>query len=115
MSNNLCPDCGKYFEIGDWPFACAGMGHTPGSFWSGDAAFGTGEKVVVYESPTGEIRIPGRGDRPIHPKYAAEGYVRKELSSVPEIRQVEKRTGLIPERSNYDMNSAKAERDTNST
>lgn len=110
-----CPDCGKYIDIGDWPFACAGLGHAPGSFWAGDAQLHCSEKVVIHEGPRGEIRIPGRGDRPLHPKLAAAGYIRRELNSIAEIRQVEKRTGLIHERSSYDLNSAAADRDTGSS
>ena len=96
-------------------FPCAGLGHEPGSFWLGDAQVHPSERVVVYEGPTGDIKIPGRGDRPIHPKYAAEGYVRRELTSITDVRNVEKRTGLIHERSNYDLHSARADRDTGSS
>lgn len=110
----ICTDCGKHLDIGDWPFPCAGLGHEPGSFWLGPAAVHAGEKVVIYENPaTGEIRIPGRGDRPIHPKLAAAGYERKVLDTVADVRRVEQKTGLIHESSNYD-NSGTAERDTGS-
>jgi hypothetical protein len=109
----ICPDCGKHYEVGDWPYPCAGLGHELGSFWIGDAAIHSSEKVVVYERD-GQIRIPGRGDRPMHPKYAAEGWERKVLDSIADVRRVEKQTGLIHEQSNYDRNSAAADRDTNS-
>jgi hypothetical protein len=110
-----CPDCGKHYDCGDWPFACAGMGHEPGSFWAGDAQLHTSEKVVVNRNTrTGEITIPGRADRPLHPKLAAAGIVRETLDSISDIRRVEKKTGLIHERSNYHANSAQAEKDTGS-
>jgi hypothetical protein len=111
----MCPDCGKHYDVGDWPFPCAGLGHSPGSFWTGDAQVHTSEKVVVYEGPSGDVKIPGRGDRPIHPKLAAEGYVRRELDSISDVRKVERKTGLIHERSNYDAHSAAADRDTSSS
>lgn len=112
----MCPDCGKHYDIGDWPYPCAGLGHEPGSFWLGDSNIHTSEKVVVYENPrTGEIRIPGRGDRPIHPKLAAAGYERKVLDTSAQIRDVERKKNLIHERSHYNQNSTLAEKDTGSS
>lgn len=112
----ICTDCGIHIEIGMWPLACAGMGHELGSFWQGDSNLHTSEKVVVYEhSKTGDLRIPGRGDRPIHPKLAAAGYERKVLDTVGQVREVEKKKNLIHERSNYNQNSTLAERDTGSS
>ncbi len=113
---DICTDCGCHIELGDWPLPCAGLGHSlKGTYWAGDAAIHTSERVVVHEGPNGEIRIPGRGDRPIHPKLAAEGYVRRELNTASEIREVEKKTGLIHERSSYHANSAQADKDTGSS
>jgi hypothetical protein len=106
----MCPDCGKHYDIGDWPYPCAGLGHD-GSLCKGDAQIHSSEKVVVYERD-GQIRIPGRADRPMHPKYKAEGWERRELNTVADIRRVEKLTGTIHERSQYDKNSAAADRDT---
>lgn len=112
---DICPDCGKHIDIGDWPFACAGLGHElKGTFWSGDSAIHQSEKVVVYRAPDGSVKVPGRADRPMHPKLEAAGYVRETLDTVSAVRRVEKETGLIHERSNYDQNSAKADKDTNS-
>ena len=111
----ICTDCGKHYEVGDWPFPCAGLGHAPGSFWTGDAQLHPSEKVVIHEGPNGEIKIPGRGDRPMHPKLAAEGYVRRELNTISEVREVERKTGLRHERSHYDLNSARADRDLGSS
>lgn len=112
----ICEDCGKTIDIGEWPFPCAGMGHEPGAFWTGDAAIHASERTVIYRNPqTNETRIPGRADRPIHPKYQAAGFTeRVELSNVPEIRRYEKATGKVHEASNYDKGSATAERATNS-
>jgi hypothetical protein len=110
----ICSDCGKHYECGDWPFPCAGLGHDPGSFWAGDAQLHSSEKVVINRNiHTGQVTIPGRADRPLHPKRAA-GYVRETLDSVSDIRRVEKQTGLIHERSHYDANSALADKDTGS-
>ncbi len=110
----MCPDCGKHFDVGDWPYPCAGLGHEPGSFWLGDANLHSTEKVVVFER-NGQVRIPGRGDRPMHPKLAAEGWERRTLDSIADVRRVEKQTGLIHEASQYDKNSVKAEHDTGSS
>lgn len=111
----ICGDCGKNIDIGDWPFACAGMGHQPGAFFTGDASIHPSERVTLIRNPqTGETRIPGRADRPIHEKYRAAGFTeRVELQTHAEVRKLEKTKGLVHERSHYD-NSSRAERDTNS-
>lgn len=111
----MCPDCGKHYDIGDWPFPCAGLGHQPGSYWIGDAQIHTSEKVVVYENKyTGDVKIPGRGDRPVHPKLAAEGYVRQTLDTMADIRRVEKKTKTIHEAGSYTSNSSQELKDTGS-
>lgn len=111
----ICSDCGINIDVGMWPFSCAGLGHELGSFWSGDASIHSSEKVVVYENPqTGEIRIPGRADRPMHPKYEAAGFQRKTLDTVAQIHEVEKKKNLIHEGLNYNQNSSQAEKDTGS-
>lgn len=112
---DICPDCGKHLEIGDWPFGCGGMGHElAGTFWGGNAQVHSSEKVVVYRGPSGDVKIPGRADRPMHPKLAAAGYVRETLDTVSDVRRVEKETGLIHEASNYSANSVQALKDTGS-
>lgn len=111
-----CPDCDKHYDVGDWPFPCGGLGHAPGPFYTGDAQLSDADKVVIYENPTtGTYHVPGRADRPINPKYEAAGYVvRRELSTVSDIKRFEKEKNLISEAVHYDRNSARAERDTNS-
>ena len=91
-----------------WPLPCGGNGH---QIQSRNAQVHSSEKLVVLEGPKGEIRIPGRGDRPIHPKYEAAGFRRKVIDTMSGVREVEKKTGLISEALNYDKNSARAERD----
>ncbi len=109
----ICPDCGKHFDVGDWPFPCAGMGHDLGSFWRGDAQIHSSEKVVVLENKyTGDVKIPGRGDRPVHPKLAAEGYERKTLDTMADIHRVERKNNVIHEAGSYGSNSSQELRDT---
>jgi len=109
----MCPDCGKHFDIGDWPFACAGLGHELGSFWLGDSQIHSSEKVVVLENKfTGDVKIPGRGDRPVHPKLAAEGYVRKVIDTHAGVREVERKTKTMHEAGNYNSNSSQELKDT---
>lgn len=111
----MCPDCGHSYYIGMWPFPCGGRGHELGSFWSGDSAIHTSEKTVIYENPrTGDIKIPGRGDRPLHPKLAAEGYQRRTLDTITQVRELERKKNVISERLNYNLHSTQAERDTGS-
>lgn len=108
----ICPSCGRDPEIGEWPFDCRGRGHT---MHKQDAQIHTSEKVVFFENPrTGEVRIPGRGDRPMNPKLAACGFERRTADTVGAVRRLEKRTGKISEVLNYDKNSVQAERDTGS-
>ena len=105
-----CPDCGKEYAIGDWPLPCKGAGH---EMQFHDAQIHASQKVVVYENQhNGDIRIPGRTDRPMHPKYEAAGYRRKTIDSIGGVREVERKTGLQSEILNYDANSARADRDS---
>lgn len=104
-NNQLCPDCGKHLEIGDWPYGCAGMGHTVGPFFSGDAGVHTSEKTYLDVNPlTGHERIPGRTDRPINAKLKAAGYERREIS-ISQVRAMEKK-GMISEKLNYNSNGS---------
>jgi len=105
MNTEICPDCGKHYDIGDWPYPCAGMGHTVGPFFTGSAAPHTSEKTYVDVNPlTGHQRIPGRTDRPINAKLAAAGYERKEIS-LAQVRGLEKK-GLVSEKLNYNSNGS---------
>lgn len=110
-----CKDCGTELQIGDWPFPCGGRGHRIGAFWSGDAQIHASEQVVLEVNPrTGVERVAGRTDVPMNPKLAAEGFVRKNLETITQVREFEKRKGFIHERSWYNKNSTQAERDTGS-
>lgn len=110
----ICPDCNLPITIGMWPFDCKGRGHVVGSFFTGDSNIHSSQQVVVYRNPqTGETRIPGRADTPMHPKYAAAGYQRETIDTHTGIKQLEKSKGVIHEAGNYD-NSGRAERDTGS-
>lgn len=115
MSYELCPDCGKHIEIGDWPYGCAGMGHAPGPFYTGDAQLHDSDKVVIdYNPRTNVTHIPGRADKPMHPKKAADGFIRKTLDTISDIKRFEKSSGKISEAVHYYKNSHRAEKDTNS-
>lgn len=108
----MCNRCKQVVGIGDWPFCPHGK---PGPFYTGDAQLSPADKVVIdYNPRTGITHIPGRNDRPLHPKKAADGFVRQTLDTVNDIKRFEKRTGRISEALNYNKNSVKAERDTNS-
>jgi hypothetical protein len=113
LAGDICPDCGKTFEIGDFPFGCGGMGHIPGPFYTGNSQLHDSDKVVIEHNPrTGVTHIPGQTDKPMHPKKVADGFVRQTLNTTHEIRQFEKRSGKISEVLNYNKNSALADRDT---
>lgn len=112
----ICPSCGHDPVIGEWPFDCRGRGHELSRSFSAGVSVHTSEQAIVYRNPeTNEFRVPGRADRPIHPKYQAAGFTeRVALTSGSEVRKFEKSTGLIHESSNYDSGSGRAERDTGS-
>lgn len=108
----ICPDCKRLLGIGDWPFPCRGRGHDTKPR---DASIHARERVQLLVNPqTGETRVEGRVDRPIHAKYQAAGFTeRRELTTLAEVRRYEKERGMVHEASNYD-NSGRQERDTGS-
>jgi putative FmdB family regulatory protein len=73
----------------------------------------TSERPVIFHNPkTGEVRTPATRDQPLHPTYAAQGFVRKEaFTTFSERDTYEKTTGKLHERTHYDPGSATAERD----
>jgi hypothetical protein len=107
-----CPDCGVILEVGDFPFGCKGSLDHRGVTATSLSAIHSSERTVIYKNPkTGEVRFPARGDHPIPDVYARQGYQRQELVSMHEIRQFERETGRVHERSNYDLGSSTAEKD----
>lgn len=117
LSGSLCPSCGQPRPLGSWPYCDDGSGlHGHGYSRGGNriTAIHSSERTVVFRNPrTGEVRYPPRNDQPIHPKYAAQGYIREELTSARDIARFEKETGRIHERSWCDPGSAAAERSLN--
>lgn len=103
----LCSHCGNSYGIGDWPFCPHGTGCCSTNL----SSIHPSERAVVYRNPrTGEIRYPPRNDTPLHPKYVAQGYVRDELSTHQKVKEFERETGRIHERSHCDPGSSTAER-----
>ncbi len=107
----ICPECGVAITVGSWPF-CP---HSEVGV-ARDAQIHTSEKVTVWENPsTGEVRIPGRADRPIHQKYQDAGFTRrKTIDTHSQLRDLEKKTGTMHEMREYNRNSVLAEKDTGS-
>jgi hypothetical protein len=102
----FCPLCGRERLTGDWPLCDDGSGKHGHSRPHGGTrlqAIHPSERAVVYRNArTGEIRYPARNDSPVPPVYARQGYERCELESPQAIRQYEKETGRMHERSHYD-------------
>lgn len=105
----ICMRCLRMLKIGDWPY-CP-HGHVKPR----DASIHARERVQLLVNPqTGETRVEGRVDRPIHPKYQAAGFTeRRDLTTLADVRRYEKQQNLVHEASNYD-NSGRQERDTGS-
>lgn len=103
----ICSECGNERGIGLWPDCPHGVPHGGLRI----SSIHTSERTVIYRNPrTGETRKPARNDQPVPEVYARQGYVREELHSAQKIRDFEKETGLIHERSHYDPGSGAAER-----
>lgn len=110
---DVCPDCGVNMrgELGLYPFPCKGAGHRDGGYFGGSAQFHGEDTTVYLEHPkTGKIIIPGTNG-PMHPNYVNQGYERKELRNLAEVRKLEKRTGMLSERASLESkNSHHAEK-----
>lgn len=64
------------------------------------------ERAVVWYNPqTGEHRTPGRNDVPMPERYRAQGYERRELTSLSELHAYEKEAGVMSEKAWYDSGS----------
>lgn len=106
----LCMECGSLYSFGSSPYCPHGAFNQS----SPNSNVHSSERIAIYEDGKGNISIPGRADRPIHPKMAAAGYVRRELSTPAERTWLEKKKGLVQEVGNYSDSSSSAERDTHS-
>ncbi len=115
MFSELCAQCGQPRPEGSWPICDDGTGkhgHTFGGGGNLIQAIHPSERSVVYRNPrTGETRYPPRADQPLPEVYARQGYERQELSTPQSIREFERETGRVHERTHYHANSATAERD----
>lgn len=114
------PDCAREFqELTTWneetrspnPVPCPSCSTpSPRVFrprgWH-HAVIAPGERTVYDYNPlTGDVKIPGRADVPIHPKRAAMGYERRECQTVQDVVRLERMTRRISERLNYDSGSS---------
>lgn len=98
-----CEHCRRPLAIGEWPFCPHGPARA-GGFASLNAPIQPGERVVVYEHPqSGEVRYPMRADRVGRTEqlYLAQGYERRTIDTIAQLRGFEKRRGVRHERSNY--------------
>lgn len=109
-----CPDCLMDLKIGDWPMGCKGTKNhkpNPGGFGTLNSAIHTSERATIFRNPrTGEVRIPASDRQPMAPQYAAQGYVREEISTHQQRKQLERETGKIQESAYFDNGSGGAER-----
>lgn len=62
------------------------------------------DKVVVWESSTGDVKYPPRNDVPMPERYKQQGYQRRELSSLQEIHRFEKQHNVLSEIAWFDRN-----------
>lgn len=78
ISLELCPRCGSYYEIGQWPL-CNGDPSAHGFVRPSNAS--KVAPMVYYENPrTGHQQVPGRSDdQRAHHHLTAMGYQRVEM------------------------------------
>jgi hypothetical protein len=110
-----CESCGELLLPGDWPFCDDGTGkhgHRRPHGGTLLTAIHPTERSVVYRHPkTGEVRYPPRADQAMPEVYARQGYERVELTTHADVKQFERQTGRLHERSHYDPGSPTAERE----
>lgn len=96
----FCHTYNLYEAAGDNCSKCGSDRHNQGR--SAPGTIGPAECAKILTNPrTGETRVEGRTDRPIHPKYRAAGFTeRRELTTLPAVRRFEKDKGLAHEASN---------------
>lgn len=108
--SHICAKCGMTLEIGMWPLPCKILGDhdLSGSFIRNSPNVHKSERSVIdVHHATGKISVPGRADRPMHPKQAAAGYERVELNNWSDVRFLESK-GLVHEASNFDKGKGDA-------
>jgi hypothetical protein len=72
------------------------------------AAIHPSERSVVWENAvTGDVKYPARNDIPIPDRYSKQGFVRREFTSLGEIRQFEKEHKVLHEASWFDKGSGR--------
>ena len=107
-----CVDCGRELAAGEWPWPCGGSGDHAVHGGLRVSAIHTSERSVVYRNPrTGEVRFPARADQAVPAVYARQGFVREELITHAQVREFERETGRLHERSHYDPGSGRSERE----
>ncbi len=74
-----------------------------------NTAFDKDDTAIVWQHPgTGEVRYPGRADRPMPERYAQQGFVPRELRTDQAYRKFEKERGVLSERAWFDRGSGKS-------
>jgi len=98
-----CPDCNLELAVGHWPFCPHGY---PGRQ---TVAVHPSERAVVWENPgTGQVRYPGRNDAPMPARYAAQGFERRELTSLHAVEQFEREKGVRNDKAWHDDGSGRS-------
>ncbi len=113
----VCKSCGheerdRYVQIIPDKFECGHCGGESEEVWWGirsthDAQWGDRDAVVVFrDAATGNIRYPGRNDRP-----TPAGYERLTMRSLREVEAFEKSAKVTCEAMHYDSGSGTARPD----
>lgn len=103
-----CSTCSNMRGIGSWPI-CPDHGKPGGAILI--ASIHKSERATIYVNPrTGERRIPAEANVAMPAVYARQGFERLELDTAQKRNDFERKTGLVHERSNFDVNTGSAER-----
>lgn len=99
-----CPDCGQELKIGSWPF-CGPLGHgTPQGNLSPRPVHDSEAAMVYLHPETGQVRYPGRADRPMPERYRQQGFEERRLRTLRELDGFCKSRGLVNHKAHYDSN-----------
>lgn len=70
------------------------------------------ETIAIWENPrTGETRYPARNDIPIPSRYAAQGFIRREVRNLRDVQKLEKEKNIVSEIAHFDRGSGRGMED----
>lgn len=70
------------------------------------------ETIVIWEHPqTGQVMYPARNDVPMPARYRSQGYVRREIRNLADVRKFEKEKKVVAECAEFDRGTGRGMED----